>query len=65
MVASAVPILDAKNLPEKPPARPLKPMLRVPVKAEKFGVPVNWVVPTPVPRLVTLTVPAPAKPPRV
>ena len=35
------------------------------VKAEKLGVPVNWVVPTPVPMFVTLTVPAPAKPPRV
>ena len=65
MVAAEVPMLDAASLPEKPPARPLKPMLSVPVKAEKFGVPANCTVLVPVPMLVTLTVPAPAKPPRV
>ena len=65
MVASEVPMLLAANLPEKPPARPLKPMLSVPVKAEKFGAALKTVEPTPVPMFVTLTVPAPAKPPRV
>ena len=65
MVAAEVPMPLADNLPEKPPATPLKPMFSVPVKAEKFGVPLKAVVPTPVPMFVTFTVPAPAKPPRV
>ena len=65
MVAAEVPMLLAASLPVKPPATPLKPTLRVPVKAEKFGVPLKLVVPAPVPMFVTFTVPAPAKPPRV